>query len=435
MSNSKGHVVGRRAVLGGVAAGLVGAGLGPARAVWAGARPASSRPVDEASVDAVASGLDRDLIELRRDLHRHPEVAGQEQRTAAVVAQRLRAAGLQVTTGVGGTGVLGVLTGSRPGRTVAYRADMDAVPPNGQLGGGTQPAHVCGHDIHTAVGVGVARVLAHLRSRLSGTVAFVFQPAEEALSGAAAMLADGVFDRVRPAEIHALHCGPFPVGQFVVTPGSGLPGQDRGTISLTGIDAVARATRLATEIKALGTVTPPATSEGVEQLVADFLTPDGPLAEFVYMSTQVAQTSGGAEVRVSYRCWPENRYLEIRQDIQRLAQAHQPASVAFPTDPFPAMVCPEPEGEALKRYLRRTVGHEGVRTLHAAVPFSGEDFSLFLDRLPGTYTFLGVRAPGAAVETSYPHFGPFDPDERAIGHGVRAMAGWLARRTRHPFDR
>ena len=68
--------------------------------------------------------------------------------------------------------------------------------------------------------------------------------------------------------------------------------------------------------------------------------------------------------------------------------------------------------------------------LHAAIPFSGEDFALFLDQLPGTYTFLGVRAPGAAIETSYPHFGDFNPDERAIGHGVRAMAGWLARRTR-----
>jgi metal-dependent amidase/aminoacylase/carboxypeptidase family protein len=70
--------------------------------------------------------------------------------------------------------------------------------------------------------------------------------------------------------------------------------------------------------------------------------------------------------------------------------------------------------------------------VQAAVPFSGEDFALFLKRVPGTYTFLGVRAPGAAVETSYPHFGAFDPDERAIGHGVRAMAGWLTRRTHLP---
>ncbi|MGV9386770.1 hypothetical protein ACWDRB_64000 [Nonomuraea sp. NPDC003707] len=101
--------------------------------------------------------------------------------------------------------------------------------------------------------------------------------------------------------------------------------------------------------------------------------------------------------------------------------------MTFPEVPFPAMVCPEREGQAIKRYLQRP---GRVRTLQAAVPFSGEDFALFLDRLPGTYTFLGVRAPGAAIETGYPHFGALTPDERAIGHGVRAMAGWLATRTR-----
>lgn len=94
------------------------------------------------------------------------------------------------------------------------------------------------------------------------------------------------------------------------------------------------------------------------------------------------------------------------------------------------MVTPQAEGRALRRYLNRTIGSDRTRTVHAAVPFSGEDFALFLDQMPGSYTFLGVRAPGAAIESSYPHFGAFNPDERAIGYGVRAMAGWLATRTR-----
>jgi amidohydrolase len=427
MSDSKDRTVTRRVVLGG-AAGMLGAGLAPPRAAHAnnGSAPGA---VGEDAVDAVASRLDRSLIELRRDLHRHPETAGREERTAEVVARRLRAAGLDVTTGVGGHGVVAVLTGARRGRTVAYRADMDAVAPGDQMGGGTQAAHLCGHDLHTTVGVGVAEVLARLRGRLSGTVAFLFQPAEETLTGAAAMLDAGVFARVRPAEIHALHCGPFPVGQFVVTPGFGLPGQDRGTITLTGADAPARARQLAAEISALGTVSRPGTPADLERLVADIQTPDGPLAEFVAMQATVS-AGEQAEVRVSYRCWPEERYVEVRESIRRLARSTGPASVSFPRDPFPAMVCPEPEGRALRRYLQHTAGRDRVRTLHAAIPFSGEDFALFLDRVPGTFTFLGVRAPGAAIETSYPHFGTFDPDERAIGHGVRAMAGWLARRSR-----
>ncbi|GAA3730035.1 M20 family metallopeptidase [Plantactinospora mayteni] len=436
MSNSEKPVVSRRAVLGGAAAvAVLGAGLAPARAAHAdGATPrldrSAPRPLDWESVDAVASRLDRDLVALRRDIHRHPETAGTERRTAAVVARRLRAAGLDVRTGVGGHGVVGVLTGARPGRTVAYRADMDAVPPDEQFGGGSQPAHLCGHDVHTTVGVGVAEVLARLRNRLTGSVVFVFQPAEEALAGAAAMLDADVFAQAQPVEIHALHCGPFPVGQFVVTPGSGLPGQDRGVVTLTGPDAMARAHRLAAEINALGTVSPPSTPADLERLVADIQTPDGPLAEFVFMGAQAPDPEGPAEVRISYRCWPEHRYTEVREDVRRLAGTYGGASVSFPNDPFPAMHCPEREGRALQRYLHRTVGRARVGTLHAPVPFNGEDFALFLDRLPGTYTFLGVRAPGTGIETSAPHFGTFDPDERAIGYGVRAMAGWLAERTR-----
>jgi metal-dependent amidase/aminoacylase/carboxypeptidase family protein len=302
---------------------------------------------------------------------------------------------------------------------------MDAVPPSGQIGGGTVPAHLCGHDIHTTVGVGVAEALARRRHRLAGTVVFVFQPAEETLAGAAAMLADGVFDAVRPAEIHALHCGPFPVGQFAVMPGFGLPGQDRGVVTLTGPDAPARARALATAIAALGTVSPPATPADLERLVADLQRPDSPLAEFVFMGAQAVD----ATVPISYRCWPENSYGEVRAGITRLANSYGPVSVAFPTDPFPAMVVSERDGRALAGFLRQAIGAEGVTTLHASAPFNGEDFALFLNRIPGTFTFLGVRRPGSPIETAYPHFPTFDPDERAIGVGVRTMANWLSSRT------
>jgi metal-dependent amidase/aminoacylase/carboxypeptidase family protein len=92
------------------------------------------------------------------------------------------------------------------------------------------------------------------------------------------------------------------------------------------------------------------------------------------------------------------------------------------------MRVPERDGRAVKRHLHSTFGHGRVRTMYASVPFRGEDFALFLDRLPGTYTYLGVRAPGAGIESSYPHLATFTPDEGAIGFGTRAMAGWLATR-------
>ncbi|WP_371873933.1 M20 metallopeptidase family protein [Streptomyces glebosus] len=383
------------------------------------------RPVEQRAVDAEVVRLNRGLIELRRDLHRHPEGPGQEQRTAGVVARELRAAGLAVTTGVGGHGVVGILRGSRPGRTVAYRADMDAVPPKDIVGGGPAPAHLCGHDVHTTVAVGVAQLLARLRGQLAGTVVFLFQPAEENLSGARALLDTGVLERTRVAEIHALHCGPFPVGRFAVTPGFGMPGQDKAEVTAAGPDAPDVARRLAAEIGALATVQLPQTPADLERIVADAQTPHGPLAEFVAVRARAQE----AKVSVSYRCWPPERYLEVRQDVRRLATSHPGVGLSFPAEPFPAMVCPERDARVLAHHLRRTLGRDAVAELHAAFPpFSGEDFALYLDRVPGTFTFLGVRAPGAPITTSYPHYPDFAPDERAISVGVRAMAGWIAER-------
>ncbi|MFD3579723.1 M20 family metallopeptidase [Streptomyces sp. NPDC058644] len=431
MTRPKKAVLNRRALLGGTAAAGVGA-MVPAGAAAAADSGRQGGPLDQDAIDAVVSRVERNLIALRRDFHAHPEVAEHEVATSRIVSHLLRAAGLTVTTGVGGLGVVGVLKGARPGRTVAYRADMDAVPPQGIVGGGDKPAHACGHDVHTAVGVGVAQTLAKLRHRLSGTVVFFFQPGEEALKGADAMIKDNVLRDHRPEEIHALHCGPFPVGQFAVTPGSGLPGQDGTTITVTGPDALASAERLAAEITRLATVAPPQTPAHLEKMVADVQTPDGPLARFVVVRAKAQQDkeTGQVTIPVSYRCWPEERYVEIRETIGRLAAPYDGAVVNFAKEPFPALVCPEKDALTLKRHLRRVLGPDGVTVLHAAFPFNGEDFALFLDEIPGTYTFLGVRKPGTVITESYPHYGDFAPDERAIGIGVRAMAGWLAERAR-----
>ncbi|GGU06765.1 M20 metallopeptidase family protein [Streptomyces violascens] len=426
VKHPKEHALARRTVL------AIGAGAG-AGMVWGTAGRAAADgfrgPREQRAVDAEVARLERGLIELRRDIHRHPERPGQEQRTAAVVATELRAAGLEVTAGVGGNGVVAVLRGSRPGRTVAYRADMDAVPPKDIVGGGPAAAHLCGHDIHTTVAIGVAKVLMRLRRQLSGTVVFLFQPAEEALTGARAVIDAGVLERTRAEEIHALHCGPFPVGQFAVTSGFGLPGQDRAEVTVTGPGAPDAARRLAAEIGALATVAPPQTPADIERMIADAQIPHGPLARFVALRAGAQE----AKVGVSYRCWPQERYEEVREDIRRLASSYPGAEVAFPSDPFPAMVCPEGDGDRLARHLRRTLGRGAVNVLHSAFPpFSGEDFALYLDRIPGTFTFLGVHAPGAPITTAYPHYPDFTPDERAIGVGVRAMAGWLAERTDRP---
>ncbi|WP_197725536.1 M20 family metallopeptidase [Actinoplanes sp. OR16] len=357
------------------------------------------------------------LIELRRDIHRWPELAGTEQRTAALVTERLRAAGLEVTTGVGGHGVVAVLNGDEPGPTVAYRADLDAVPDTETFDSDFRSrvpgaAHLCGHDIHTTIAVGAAEELR--RRRLSrGRVVFIFQPAEENLTGAHAMIEDGVLERTAPQEIYALHCAPIPVGTFVVTPGAGLPGQDHCRILLppTGGE------RIAAAVDALSTVRPPQTPEQLRQLVQDLATPDGPLSRYVYVQS-FADTD---EVRAWWRAWPDDRYPEIRDELRRLADG---ATIEFPAPPFPAMVS-SPELSLAAAEPLRAVGD--VVTMPAAYPFNGEDFALFLQRVPGAMIFLGVANEAAGLH-GITHAADFGADERSIGLGVRAVVGLLTER-------
>jgi metal-dependent amidase/aminoacylase/carboxypeptidase family protein len=172
-----------------------------------------------ARVVANAAAEESALIEFRRDLHRHPELSRQEQRTSAVIADRLRGLGLDVRTNIGGYGVVGLLRGARPGPTIAYRADMDAFPspdadPVSFASDTPGVRHICGHDLHVTVGLGLAAALAPLRSELAGTFMFIFQPAEETATGAKAMLAAGLFSVEKPSAIFGIHTSAGEVGRI-----------------------------------------------------------------------------------------------------------------------------------------------------------------------------------------------------------------------------
>jgi hippurate hydrolase len=189
-----------------------------------------------------------ELVTLYQDLHRHPEPAFKEERTAAIAADRLRAAGFEVSTGVGGTGVVGVLRNGE-GPTVALRADMDALPVLEATGlpyastATTQDAegrqiplmHACGHDLHVACLSGAAHLLAAGRDRWRGTLVALFQPAEEIAAGAQAMVDDGVFDRIgTPAVVLGQHVFPNPAGTVLIRPGEILATADSIEIRLYG---------------------------------------------------------------------------------------------------------------------------------------------------------------------------------------------------------
>jgi hippurate hydrolase len=180
-----------------------------------------------------------DLTAIRRDFHMHPEIGFQEHRTAGIVADLLERWGVTVTRGIGGTGVVGVLDGTRPGRTIGLRADMDALPMEEQTNlpyASRNPGvfHGCGHDGHTTMLLGAARYLAGNRD-FAGRAVFIFQPAEEGLGGARAMLADGLFDRFPCDELYGLHNSPYhPHSRVTVRPGLAQAGAGFFDITIDG---------------------------------------------------------------------------------------------------------------------------------------------------------------------------------------------------------
>ncbi|GAA1645240.1 M20 metallopeptidase family protein [Actinoplanes couchii] len=371
------------------------------------------------------TNLDEELIALRRAIHRDPELAGAERQTAGLVAEQMRAAGLEVTTGVGGHGVLAVLDGSVDGPTLVYRADMDAVdtahavhpyPHSGRIfddgfaSRAPGAAHLCGHDLHTAIGVGVARFLA--RGPVRGRVAFVFQPAEEPLRGARAMLDTGLVQRLAPAESYALHCAPFPVGTLAVSPGLGLPGIDHARIEFPDGRTA--------DFTTLSTVEYPADTVDYQARFRALLETEP------RDSVSVSQWTAGSVTNVLSRVWPQEQFPALRTRIQQLA-SRAGGQVEFPADPFPAMVNTPDLSTRAGEFLSTVLGDDAVLWARASWPYNCEDFALFLKEAPGAMFYLGVANPETGMNGS-PHTVDFAADERAIGHGVRAMSALLTHR-------
>ncbi|NEE01324.1 M20 metallopeptidase family protein [Phytoactinopolyspora halotolerans] len=391
--------------------------------------------LDQRLIDIAASAIDSDLVELRRAIHRYPERAGPERENAALVAGRLRDAGLDVRAGVSGHGVVAVVHGSEPGPLIAYRADMDAVRDDELFDSDIRSrvpgvAHLCGHDIHTAVGVGVAETLAALRDRFHGSVAFLFQPAEETLDGARAMIDEGVLDDLQPVEIYAIHCGPTPAGTISVLPGVGQPGHDGFHVDMTGPGAAERAHEIRAAVLKLATLPPlhELGRDGLERITE----PDGPFARFVVARSWVESASDdGARLNAMFRAWPQERYAELRQQsadiVTTVCGTEIAERIVFWGEPFPAMVCDAKLSEQAGEYFGSVLGPENISVLRGFFPYNGEDFALFLDRIPGAMFYLGVSNESAG-QLGVPHAPTFSADESAIGIGTRAVAGWLGSR-------
>ena len=372
-----------------------------------------------------ARGLEAELTELRRDFHRHPELSFQEQRTARVVSDRLRALGLRVRTGVGGTGVLGEIGSGSP--VVLLRADMDALPiqeaaDHGYQSGVAGVMHACGHDAHMTMLLGAARILAESAAELRGTVRLLFQPAEEASdadnkSGATRVIEDGALDGV--AAIFGLHIAAhMEAGRVFLRPGPLMAGSDILHVTVEGESAHAGRPHEGVDAILLAAQAVVACQANLARRLSPFETGvlsigtiEGGSAENI-LADRVSLTG-------TMRYFTEEGRAKLHgilRDSFALCDAQGGRARVHILPNYPPVVNDDAMTTLARDAIAGALGADAVRTPDPLM--WAEDFSILLRKAPGAFFLLG-----AALDPPREHHHPkFDIDERVLPLGAAALA-------------
>jgi hippurate hydrolase len=364
----------------------------------------------------------QELAAFRRDLHRHPELGYHEHRTSGVIAERLTAVGYSVTLGIGGTGVVATLRRGEGGRSIGLRADMDALPLQEESGAPHASAHpgvmhACGHDGHTAILLGAAEALAR-RGRFSGTLHCIFQPAEEGLAGAKAMIENGLFTRFPCDAVFALHNEPsLPLGTIAVRPGPIMAASDRCTIVVTGKGGHGADPQ--------ETADPVVCGSGIvmalQTIVSRNIHPMDPAVITVgafNAGTAANVIPDRAELLLTIRSFDPGVRDLLERRIRDLAlrQAESfglTASVDYRRGYGPTINSPD-ETTFIRQIAARIVGPASV--IDFARPIMGaEDFSFMLAERPGSFIMLGT---GRGPDDPPLHSVKFDFNDDALRLGV-----------------
>ena len=354
-----------------------------------------------ATLASDAAALRDEMIGWRHDLHRHPELGFQERRTAGLVAERLRGFGLEVEEGVGGTGVVGRLSRGSSERAIGLRADMDALA-IGELNDFAHRStvegcmHACGHDGHTAMLLGAAKLLAE-RGGFDGTVVFIFQPAEEHGRGALAMIEDGLFERYPVEAVFALHNMPsLPTGQIALRAGSIMACEDNFAIAIAGKGGHAALPHLTVDPIVVGAEVVTA----LQSVVARSLDPVEnavlSVTDFAVEATRNAIPEG-VTLRGDTRAFTPATQQKIEAAMRRIAEgvcaAHGATCEVTYTHEFAATINTPEEARFAAEVARELVGADRVQGDCAPI-MASEDFGFMLQHKPGCYLLLGNGGEG-----------------------------------------
>lgn len=368
------------------------------------------------------------MVGIRRRLHEHPEVSFEEHETGRFLASELRALGLPVRHPVGGTGLLATVKGDHPGKTVALRADMDALPVQEETGlpfASRVPGamHACGHDAHMAILLGATKLLLEQRREIRGSVRLLFQPAEETVPGGAkAMIKDGALEGV--SAIFGLHVDPsLATGTVGVKEGVLMAQADDFDLTILGKGG--HAARPHTSVDAI--VLAAQVIQALQTIVSRRIDPVTPAV------VTVGRISGGTKHNIiadrvvlqgtcrSLDATTARKLKSLVAQVARdVARAYGGKCLFKYTVGYPPLINPERETRFAKGSLASLLGGKNVRTLNAPL-MGGEDFTYYLKKIPGTFLRLGIR--NAKLGSTFPwHHSRFRVDEEAIPIGAAVLA-------------
>jgi amidohydrolase len=380
-------------------------------------------------------------VEQRRDFHRHPELGFEETRTAGIVAETLTDLGMDVMTGVGRTGVVGMLKGTQESPVLLMRFDMDALPIQEDTGvdyASENPGkmHACGHDCHVAVGLSVAKLLAEKKDTLPGTIKFVFQPAEEGQGGAREMVADGVLEDPRPDYSLAMHVwNEKPVGWYALTSGPSMAGAEVFSVRVTGkgghgaaphksVDPLVAVAQMVTALQTIA-------SRNISPLESAVVS--------------VCEISGGtafniipheATFRGTIRTFKPEVFETVRQrfiEIVENTAAAMGCQAEVTLETITPPVINDPNLAALMTDVVLLVQPDArIDGNHQTM--GSEDFSYMMQDIPGCFVMVGSANPDLGLD--YGHHHPrFNIDEACLPYAVAVMArGALEILERHPVS-
>ena len=396
-------------------------------------------------VEQMAAELEQQVIEWRRHIHENPELSNREFQTAAMVAEHLESLGIEVTTGVAHTGVVGVLEGGRPGPVIALRADMDALPvlerndlpfrseATGEYNGETVPVmHACGHDTHVAILMGVASALAGMRDDLQGTVKFIFQPAEEGApegeeGGAELMTAEGALTAPDVDAIFGLHiASQQDVGTIRYRSGAMMAGvqdyrirlrgqQTHGASPWAGIDAIVTGSQIVAGLQTIVARNLNITEHPAIVTVGTF---HGGVRSNI-IPEEIEMTGTIRTFSPEHQELVHRRIREIATHIAASAGAEAVVEIPMSTD-YPVTVNdPELTAEMVSS-LQKVAGDDNV--VVSDLITGAEDFSYFANEVPGFFFFLGGKPLDVPVEEAAAHHTPdFFIDESGLRLGIEGM--------------